>query len=370
MDVLITRPSHKADERQLRKCQCSACGIIALCTPAFDFYAEPGELLVCENCFRKELEDQGMRLVNFDPSDFSPMTHWLENLIEDCIRSLDSPHTRAAYRREITAFLAWLNGNPVSSSLLLMYREEQRELRSDSSVNIGLSAIRKLVALAAQRKMIGLQLAEEISRVPNIKCGNGQKSGNWLTKQEAEKLLHAPPDTLKGRRDRTILGLLIGCGLRRNEARFLRFEDISQREGRWAIIDLVGKGNKSRTIPMPAWCKAIIDKWSERAKIDAGFVIRRCGHGRMGEIVFDQALTDVGIWRAIELYSRRAIGRTIGPHDLRRTYAKLARQGGAHLEQIQITLGHVSLATTEKYLGCEIDFQHAPGDMLGLEVEV
>lgn len=294
----------------------------------------------------------------------------LYSLVDDCIASLDSPHTRAAYTREIKSFLDWLENDEANASLLLNYRHEQRQTRGDMAINLALSAIRKFYRYAGTQLLIARETIDQICAVPNIKTHSAEKSGNWLTKEEAEKLLHAPPNTLKGRRDRAILALLVGCGLRRAEAAGLRFEQIEQREGRWAIVDLIGKGNKPRTIPMPVWSKAIIDQWAKRAAIHSGVIIRRCEHGKDGQRIFDDPLTTVGIWRAVELYSTQAIGRRIAPHDLRRTYAKLSRRGGAHLEQIQITLGHSSLATTEKYLGREIDFQNAPGDQLGLDVEV
>jgi site-specific recombinase XerD len=78
--------------------------------------------------------------------------------------------------------------------------------------------------------------------------------------------LKAPDTTtLRGRRDRALLGILIGCGLRREEAAKLTFGHLQQREGRWAIVDIIGKRNKVRTIPMPAWAKALIDVWATGA---------------------------------------------------------------------------------------------------------
>src|SRR5215217_3942775 len=66
----------------------------------------------------------------------------------------------------------------------------------------------------------------------------GPRAGNWLTRDEASQLLSLPdPETLKGKRDRAILGLLVGCGLRREELVRLTVEDIQQREGRWVIVD-------------------------------------------------------------------------------------------------------------------------------------
>ena len=75
-------------------------------------------------------------------------------------------------------------------------------------------------------------------------------------------------------------------------------------------------------------------------------------------------LTDVtGIWRCVEKYSH-----DVAPHDLRRTYAKLAHKGGAKLDQIQLSLGHASLTTTERYLGVRQDLHDAPCDYLKLDL--
>ena len=93
--------------------------------------------------------------------------------------------------------------------------------------------------------------------------------GNWLTKEQAEQLLAAPDTSiLKGKRDRALLSLLLGCGLRRNELAELHFSDIQQREGRWVIVDLKGKHGRIRTVPMPGWAKVAIDVW--RRAIDDG----------------------------------------------------------------------------------------------------
>jgi integrase len=67
--------------------------------------------------------------------------------------------------------------------------------------------------------------------------------------------LLAVPDrsTLKGKRDYVILALLVGCALRRNELAELDVETIQQREGRWVLADLEGKGRRIRTVAIPIW---------------------------------------------------------------------------------------------------------------------
>jgi len=159
--------------------------------------------------------------------------------------------------------------------------------------------------------------------------------------------------------------LLVGCGLRRTEAAGLQTNHIQQRDGRWVLIDLVGKGNKTRTVPMPAWAKAAIDVWAEAAGISSGYVFRAMNrHQRIvGESMTPQAVRDV----VVDYAGRRGF-TSIAPHDLRRTFAKLAHKGGAGLDQIQLSLGHSSIQTTERYLGVEQDLTDAPCDHLGLKM--
>ena len=86
-----------------------------------------------------------------------------------------------------------------------------------------------------------------------------------------------------------------------------------------------------------------------------------------GGRIVGQGMTAQSVFETVEQYGRR-IGMEIAPHDLRRTFAKLAHKGHAALEQIQISLGHASIQTTERYLGIEQDLTDAPCDHLGLRV--
>jgi integrase len=102
-----------------------------------------------------------------------------------------------------------------------------------------------------------------------------RSSGNWLTATQARALWQVPdPGTLKGKRDRALLGILLGCGLRRREAAELEFAHIQRREDHWAIVDLVGKGRHIRTVPVPDWVKTAIDSWCEAAGVSGGRVFR------------------------------------------------------------------------------------------------
>ena len=68
-------------------------------------------------------------------------------------------------------------------------------------------------------------------------------------------------ETLKGKRDRAIIAVLLGCGLRRRELADLSFDHLQRREDRWAIVDLVGKGGHGRIVPVPEWVKQFLDEW-------------------------------------------------------------------------------------------------------------
>jgi integrase len=154
---------------------------------------------------------------------------------------------------------------------------------------------------------------------------------------------------LKGKRDRALLALLLACGLRRQEAVTLTFDHLQQREEHWAIVDLVGKGGHVRTVPAPDWVRTELDDWLAAAAIDRGRLFRRVN--KVGR-AWGDGVTVKAVWHIVK-ESAKSIGMTkLAPHDLRRTCARLCHASGGELEQIQFLLGHVSLQTTERYLGC------------------
>ena len=104
----------------------------------------------------------------------------------------------------------------------------------------------------------------------------GTRLRNWLTKEQAKELLTVPDRAItKGKRDYVILGLLVGCALRRRELAWLQIEEIQLWEGRWVIVDLRGKGGRVRTVAVPVWVKHGINAWMTAAKIEEGRLLRR-----------------------------------------------------------------------------------------------
>jgi integrase len=218
--------------------------------------------------------------------------------------------------------------------------------------------------LDRHNRLIDDAAAGAIARAEGVKSA-GKRLGNWLSREDAQRLLDAPHiATVNGLRNRALLAVVLGCGLRRKECVALTVAHLQQCEGRWVIVDLVGKRNKTWSVPMPSWAKYAVDAWLDAAGIAAGAVFRTVNKGGH---VGDKAMTAQAVYNVVTEYAD-LIGVTVHPHDLRRTFAKLAHKGKAPLEQIQLSLGHSSVQTTERYLGVTQDLTSAPCDVLGLRV--
>jgi site-specific recombinase XerD len=281
-----------------------------------------------------------------DPGQFRPVVQ----LVTDAV---SSDHTRRAYDRALSDFLSWVDDvRPAGFTKATVQTYVQR-LRTDgvpdSSVNQRLTAIRKLATEAADNGLITEQTAQAIRRVEGVRV-EGRRLGNWLTLDQAQALIRLPDTTTRqGLRDRAILAVL---------------DQLQQREGRWVVVDLVGKRNKTRSVPMPSWAKAAVDDWTSAASVDGGVIFRQV---RKGDHVQADPITSQAVWLVVKRYADQ-LGADIAPHDLRRTYAKLARKGGSPLDQIQLSLGHASVETTQRYIGDNQDLTSAPCDVLGLKL--
>jgi site-specific recombinase XerD len=134
---------------------------------------------------------------------------------------------------------------------------------------------------------------------------NGVRMGHWLTAEQARSLWQSPENAgIKGKRDRTLLALLLACGLRRHEAVNLRVEHLQQREERWVIVDLVGKAGHIRSVPVPDWVYLELAAWLSSASIDRGKVFRRVS--RMGR-VFGDGISEKAIWHVVKCSASKAV---------------------------------------------------------------
>ena len=284
------------------------------------------------------------------------------------LESLRSPESKRGYQHALDEFIEWYCSEPrlsFNKTVVTRYRIhlENRHLAA-GTVNGRRAAVRRLAYEAADAGLLSPELAAGIRRVKGIKK-LGVRLGNRLTAEEGRRLLQAPdPETLKGKRDRAILAVLLGCGLRRRELADLDFRHLQRREEHWAIVDLVGKGGHIRTVPVPEWVKATVDTWATGAGLSEGQVFRCvCRAGKH----WGDGVTERLVWHVVKQYAAQLGFTGLAPHDLRRSCAKLCHSAGGELDQIQFVLGHVSVQTTERYLGCKQRIRGAVNDCIGIE---
>ncbi len=169
-----------------------------------------------------------------------------ERLRQLVVDAVDAVESKRAYGRVIDTFFKWLETERPSTGFSKATVQGYKSFLiksglSPSTVSLNLTAIRRLAIEGSDNGWIAPDAASAISRVKGVRR-NGLRIGNWLSIAQAEALLNTPDiSTLKGKRDRALLAILLGCGLRRDESARLTMGHIQQREGRWIVVDLLGK---------------------------------------------------------------------------------------------------------------------------------
>ncbi len=189
------------------------------------------------------------------------------------------------------------------------------------TVNQRLAAVRRLAYEAADSGLLSPEIAAGIRRVKGVKA-LGTRLGNWLNADQAKLLLvNADGKDLRSIRDLAMVAVLLGCGLRCAELSTLRVEDMQNRQGYWAVVDLVGKGKRVRTVPIPMWVKEAVDHWTAAADISQGRVFRAVSrHGTP----WGKGISENVIWYVVRSVADRMQLDNLAPHDLRRTCARLS----------------------------------------------
>jgi integrase len=292
----------------------------------------------------------------------------LEHAKTAVLNSLTSASGQRTYDHAIREFVAWYCSEPrlaFNRTVVLRYRIhlEQRGY-APATVNLRLAAVRRIAYEAADAGLLSPELAAGIRRVKGVRR-IGVRLGNWLTPEQGRRLLEATtPASPREVRDQAMVAMLIGCGLRRGELLALQLESIQQREEHWVIADLVGKAGHVRTVPIPSWVKHAVDAWTAAAPITDGRIFRAINKaGR----VWGDGMSPKVLWDVVRAAAARAGIDKLAPHDLRRTCARLCHLAGGELDQIQFLLGHVSIQTTARYLGCKQKLRIAVNDRLGIE---
>ena len=276
-------------------------------------------------------------------SKIPPEAEWFANL--------DNPRTRRAYQidlRDFTGFVGIVQPDEfrtVTRAHILAWRKnlEGRQL-SGATIRRKLAALSSLFDYLCERNAVSLNPVAGVKR-PKGNSNEGKTPA--LGDHQARALLDAPnPDTLKGKRDRALIAVLLYHGLRREELCLLKVRDIHDRRG-VPHLRIHGKGNKVRHVPLhPASAERLhtyVDVVGHGSVADAPLFqpIRRTGRPMTGD----------GVYKCVRSYAARANIAIdgLGVHGLRATAATNALEHEADIARVQHWLGHANISTTRLY---------------------
>jgi integrase/recombinase XerC len=267
-----------------------------------------------------------------------------------------SPHTLAAYRRDLAGFLSFLAGHlgkpACLADLAALTRADFRawlaarsasELQATSTAR-ALSVVRNFFRFIARHEQINNAVLSTV-RTPRLPHAVPKA----LTADEAAEAVEAIGDLGDvpwiAKRDTAILALLYGCGLRLGEALALNRRDAPRTRGdEVASLVVMGKGRKQRAVPvLPAVAAAIADYLAACPfEDDADAPLFRGARGAR----LNPRLVQL---RLQQLRARLGLPDSATPHALRHSFATHLLAGGGDLRAIQELLGHASLSTTQRY---------------------
>jgi integrase/recombinase XerD len=256
-----------------------------------------------------------------------------------------SRNTLAAYRRDLTLYALWLQGQGrdlegTGEADLNGYFAARHAQSKATTANRRLTVFKRYFRWALRERLVTadptlrLQSARQPLRVPKT-----------LTEAQVEALLDAPEvDTPLGLRDRTMLELMYASGLRVSELVSLKTFNVSMSEG---VLRVLGKGNKERLVPFGL----VARDWITRYLAEARPLILA---GQQTEDLFvtgrGAGMTRVMFWMIVRKHARRAgIGAPLSPHTLRHAFATHLLNHGADLRAVQMLLGHADISTTTIY---------------------
>lgn len=198
-----------------------------------------------------------------------------------------------------------------------------------------------------------------LARAIRTRGQTGEKAHLWLSVHETRRLLHMPDaSTLKGMRDKVCLTMLVGAGLRRNEAAQITWAQFLRQGDRW-VLSVQGKGKKNRVVPIADNMAHILHAWQRMSSYD-GRILRRLYKGnRLGE-----SLGFTSIYNIVQYYGNLIGHENLQPHDLRRTYAQIGYESAIPLTQISKLLGHSSLTVTQTYLNIDLNLEETISDFV------
>lgn len=223
---------------------------------------------------------------------------------------------------------------------------ESRAGRSAVTVNCFLAALKGVAKAAWLSRQLSSDDYQRICAVKEFRTSR-QSAGRSLSFAESRALLaDCDPETPAGARDRAILLLMIGSGLRRGEIPDVRFERYSPAEG---ALRLIGKGDKERTAVLADEVMAGLDHWIERFRgREPGLMFGRIRKG--GRLDLSAPLDARSIGVILKSHCRHVgIDARTTPHDLRRTFATRLLEENVDVATVKEMMGHANIATTVRY---------------------
>jgi integrase/recombinase XerD len=257
-----------------------------------------------------------------------------------------SANTLASYRRDLTAFAAWLHqadATLITADRACLLDYLSHGLKRGKSTR---SAARLLSCLRGFYRYLLRQ--GRIAADPTLQI-ESPRSGRPLPKTlgetDVERLLAAPDvGTAIGLRDRAMLELLYACGLRVSELVTLELPRLNLSQG---VVRILGKGARERLVPVGDEALAWVQRYLREARPP---LLARCTSNLLFTGRAGKAMTRQTFWYRIKHHARFAgIDKPLSPHTLRHAFATHLLNHGADLRVVQMLLGHSDLSTTQIY---------------------
>lgn len=277
-----------------------------------------------------------------------------ERLLVTWLNTLDSPQTRRAYQSYVREALEGVGGleRCADAEALggwrrqLMARLDAGEL-APASVALRLAALRSFLRFA---RLAGVAVAgeEAITRLLKAPRAVVLKPYNILNDEEAARLL----DAARRPRDRAMIALLLGAGLRAAEVVKLQVGDFHiDADGDLILHVRAGKGRKDRLVPLPRGAAVEIQRYLALRGLEIGAARDAAAMVFPSREGSNKAMTTARLRQIVdELLRLAGVSKALSPHSMRHTYATALLRRGAMVSAVQKLLGHASLATTQKYI--------------------